>query len=101
VRFGQWDALKLYVRLNDPGLANGVVRLWVNDELKISYTDVDIRRNTSYGMNKLIISTYTTGDGGSNGVQWHDDFLLSTTDPGSSGGGATINMAPNPPILLQ
>ncbi|MEW8628960.1 MAG: polysaccharide lyase [Candidatus Thiodiazotropha sp.] len=103
VRFGQWDALKLYVRLNDPGLSNGVVRLWINDELKISYSDVNIRRNTNYGMNKLIISTYTTGDGGSNGVQWHDDFLLTTADPGSTGGGGgtTINLAPNPPILLQ
>jgi hypothetical protein len=102
VRFGQWDALKLQVRLNDPGLSNGIVKLWINDTLKVSYSNVDIRRNTSYGMNKLIISTYTTGDGGSDGAQWHDDFLLTTSNPGSTGDNETpIVYPPSPPTLLQ
>lgn len=77
VREGQWDKLKMHVTLNDPGYSNGIVRLWVNDVLKVEYTDVNIRQDTDFGMNKLIMSSYATDSSGSNGVQWHDDWILS------------------------
>ena len=84
VRFGEWDKLKLYTKLNTPGNSDGVVKLWVNNELKISYDDVNIRQNTLYGMNKLILSSYATDASGFNGVQYYDDWILSETDPAVS-----------------
>lgn len=81
VRFDEWDNLKLHAKLNDPGSANGEIRLWVNDVLKIEYTDVDIRESTSYNMNKLILSTYATTSSGSDGTQWHDNVSLYDVDP--------------------
>ncbi len=90
VRLGQWDKLKVHVRLNTPGASNGTLRLWVNDTLKLEYNDVNIRFNTAMGMNKLILSTYATPPSPTNGMQWHDDFTLATSDPD---GGST----PPPP----
>lgn len=92
VRFGQWDKLKLHVRLNTPGASDGVLQLWVNDVLKADHRDVNIRFNTAYGMNKLILSTYATPSSPSNGVQWHDSVRLQLTDP--DGGGPTPPSAP-------
>jgi hypothetical protein len=92
VRFNQWDKLKLHVRLNTPGQANGVIQLWVNDVLKADHRDVNIRFDTAYGMNKLILSTYATPASPSNGMQWHDTVRLQLTDP--DGGGPTAPAAP-------
>jgi hypothetical protein len=80
VRYGQWDKIKLHVRLNTPGSSNGTIRLWVNDVLKLDYANRDIRQNATYGMNKLILSSYTTNQSGSNGVQWMDSWALATSD---------------------
>ncbi|MBM9605736.1 polysaccharide lyase [Desulfopila inferna] len=77
----RWDKLKLFVRLNTPGASDGIVRLWVNDTLKIDYNNVDIRQRSNYGMNKLILSSYATDSSGSNGRQWYDDLILAQTNP--------------------
>jgi hypothetical protein len=89
-RLDQWDKIKLHVRLNRPGESDGVVRLWINDELKVDRHDVDIRQNTSYGINKLNLSSYSTQAGVSAGNQWWDSFVLSQTDP-------DLGIAPMPP----
>lgn len=80
-RLGQWDKIKLRVRLNTPGVADGVVQMWVNDELKISHESVNIRESTAYGINKLNLSSYSTQAGQSAGFQWWDSFVLATQDP--------------------
>jgi hypothetical protein len=87
VRYNEWDKLKVFVRLNTPGSSNGIVRMWVNDQLRLEHTDVNIRYNTNYGVNKFIVGGYATPTSPSNGVQWFDDVRIGTTDP--DGGGAT------------
>ena len=69
-----WVKLKLYVRLNTAGNSDGALKLWVDDELKADYTNVNIRENTSLGMNKLIMSSYANPSSGSAGVQYYDDW---------------------------
>lgn len=81
VRFDQWDKLKLYVRLNTPGQANGIVKLWVNNQLKLDRNNVNIRQGTSLGLNKLIIGSYSNPAHNGPGVQWIDEVRLSATDP--------------------
>ena len=81
VRFDVWEKLKLYVKLNTPGNADGILKLWVNDVLKVSYTNVNITENTGYGLNKLILSSYAVDASGSNGFQYFDDWRLSVDDP--------------------
>jgi hypothetical protein len=95
VRFGQWDKLKLYVKLNTPGQANGIVKMWVNDVLKSDHNNINIRFNSSMGMNKLILSSATTQLNGGTGGQWWDNFKLQTTDPDAGA------VAPNPPSNVR
>jgi hypothetical protein len=84
VRMNQWDRLKVYVRLNTPGRADGVARLWVNGTLVLDHTNVNVRFNTNYGFNKLNLSTRATQASASGGAQWHDSFTLSESDPNGS-----------------
>jgi hypothetical protein len=91
---GRWDKLKLYVRLNEPGHLNGIVRLWINDQLKVQYENVNIREATSYGMGKLNFGSYSNPPATSDGVQWWDSFTLSITDPDQSA-------VPMPPTNVQ
>jgi hypothetical protein len=81
VRRGQWDKIKLYVRQNTPGQSDGAVRLWVNDELKVDYDGLNLREHTSFGMNRLIMSSYTGDATGGDGYLYHDEWTLSHTDP--------------------
>lgn len=80
-RLGQWDKIKLHVRLNRPDQSDGIVQLWINDELKVDRNDINIREGTTYGINKLNLSSYSTQSGASAGTQWWDEFSLSATDP--------------------
>jgi Polysaccharide lyase len=86
VRFDQWDKLKLYAKLNTPGVSDGVVKLWVNDELKLVHEDVNIRQNTDFGIGKLILSSYVMDTTVVNGYQYYDDWIVSLTDPDPDGG---------------
>ena len=84
VRLGQWDKLKLYVRLNTPNQSDGIARLWINDVLKLEYTNLNIRAGTSYGINKFIMGSLATQVSPSDGVQWYDQVTVSSTDPDGS-----------------
>lgn len=96
VRLGQWDKLKLHVKLNTPGQSNGVIQLWVNNVLKIDYNNVNIRESTTYGVNKLIFGSYATRESPSAGVQWWDTIKVSATDPDG-----TTAVLPNPPTNVR
>ncbi len=40
VGLGEWVKLEVYVRINDPGTSNGIVRFWINDVLVTEYTNI-------------------------------------------------------------
>lgn len=92
VRFGQWDKFKLFVKPNTPGVANGIVRLWINGELKVDRSNVAVREDTNYMPNKMILSNYCP-DSTTSGAQRWDNFYLGETDPAAS------TVRPNPPVL--
>ena len=96
VRYGQWDKITLRVKLNTPGRADGIIQLWVNGELKLSHSNRNIRHGDDFGLNKLILSSYTTGQNGGNGVQWWDNWLLQETDPRPA---EPDRNPPSPPVL--
>lgn len=92
---GSWDKIKLYCRLNTPNLADGVIKMWINDELKIDQTNLNIRENTSFGFGKYLLSSYTRNSSLQDGYQYYDNWTLSEEDPdlGSNGG----SPPPSPP----
>lgn len=92
VRMGEWDQLKLYIKPNAVGASDGIVRFWVNGQLKAEYTNIALREDTSYMPNKLLMVNYVT-DTTTSGTQRWDNFYLGETDPGD-----TV-VRPNPPVL--
>jgi hypothetical protein len=92
IRFGQWDRLKVQMHPNTPGAADGVLRLWVNGELTMEYTDLYMREDSNFNPNVLIMSNYTEAGG----TQWWDDFKLGETDPDLG----VSDPAPGAPLLL-
>jgi len=91
IRRGQWDKLKLYIKPNTLGRADGVVRFWVNGELKAEYTNVAVREDVAVNPNKLIMSNYVTQTTASGTQRW-DNFRLAETDQDEA-------VRPNPPVL--
>jgi polysaccharide lyase-like protein len=76
-----WDRLKVYVRLNTPGVSDGAVRMWVNGDLKLDHQNLDIRETTDYGIGRFILSSYATQSSPVDGFQWADNVVLSEVDP--------------------
>ena len=97
VSFGQWDKLKLRAKLNTPGNSDGVIQLWINDTLKLSYTNLNIRENTQDTFGKMILSSNSNESSGSNSYQWYDDWSIS----GTGEGGGPIDSAPAAPTGLK
>jgi hypothetical protein len=91
-RLGEWDRLKLFIKPNTRGAADGVVRFWVNGVLKAEYTNVAVREDTMYMPNKLLMVNYAP-DTTTVGVQRWDNFYLGETDPDSN------VVRPMPPVL--
>lgn len=82
VNLGSWDNIKLHVAVNTAGNSDGTVQLWVNDVLKVDYSNVNINESTGYMPNKLILSSYATDSSGSDGDQYWDNWTLTDSDPG-------------------
>ncbi len=89
--FGQWDVLRLEVKLDTNGSAtsgrlgvgfgNGVIRLWRNNQLIIEYTNVNIvRGNPNVGMGRVFVTAGPSGawSGTSTTMYW-DAFEVATT----------------------
>jgi hypothetical protein len=89
-RLGEWDRLKLFIKPNTRGAADGIVRLWVNGVLKAERTNVALREDTDYMPNKLLMVNYVT-DTTTAGTQRWDNFYLGESDPDAG-------VRPMPPV---
>jgi len=88
---GQWDNLRMFIKLNTSGQRNGIIKFWVNDQLIIDISDAYMREATSYNPNKLILSNYVTATD-LTGFQYWDNFYLAEEAP-------TAVIRPKPPII--
>lgn len=79
---GAWDRIKIYIKPNTRGNADGIVRLWVNGVLKSERTNVPVREDTDFLPNKLLMVNYVT-DTTTAGTQRWDNFYLGESDPGT------------------
>jgi hypothetical protein len=103
IQAGRWYTIEIRRRLNDAGVDNGILQMWIDGTLLINYSNVRFRvpwngtygANFNYGTNLVMISEY----GPSNRDQsvYYDDFKLSTTYIGA--GGAVP--APRPPTNVR
>ena len=58
---GKWTKLKQYIKLNTPGKNNGVLRVWVNDQMKVNYAKVKFRITSNVTINRFVIHPFFGG----------------------------------------
>ncbi len=100
---GQWNQVEMYNKLNTPGKNDGIMRGWLNGKLAINITDNgDYRQigEEDINLNMIYLSTFF---GGSDETfqptqdleAYFDDFIVSTTRIGNTGGnGGDTNLPP-------
>jgi len=86
----QWYCIETHLKMNTPGVANGVIELWVDGVQTMSYTGRTFRGpsvSNPNGNSSLTtfgaIRMYRQGGVGS---MWYDNFAVGSTRIGCSGG---------------
>lgn len=85
LRKGEWEHIEIYYKLNTPGSANGVMKGWLNGELKGQKTNVEFRGSgeSNIKINQFFFSSFFGGNESyapsSPQYAWFDDFRVSPT----------------------
>ncbi|MEM9460578.1 MAG: hypothetical protein AAGF11_40795 [Myxococcota bacterium] len=76
---GQWHCIEGHLALNDPGLANGVLEFWIDEQWQAGSSDLDLRgRWTDYAINALVIDNHWPGGAPAPLYRWIDDIVISS-----------------------
>jgi hypothetical protein len=76
---GQWHCVEGHMVLNAPGLADGTLEFWIDEELQASRSDLDLRGSwTEYAINALVIENLWPGGAPVPLRRWIDDVVIST-----------------------
>lgn len=90
----EWVALEVEIKLNTQGAADGLYRLWANDQLLIERLNVDLRGNTSDTINEVFLDCYWNGGASADNLKrYFDNFVISTQKIGLLG-----TSPPSPPL---
>lgn len=98
-RADTWYCIEAHVRLNDPGLSNGVQEFWINGNLEARRTDLNfVDSYTDYGINAIFIENYWNSGSIKEQERYFDNFVVSTERIGCLCGHATaVSEAESPP----
>lgn len=58
---GTWYTIRQFVKLNSPGNADGVIKVWVNDQLGLTRSNLRFRTTSSLQIDRLFFSTFFGG----------------------------------------
>lgn len=84
----QWVCLEMYMKLNTPGVADGEMAFWVDDQLGIATNGIRWRDIPELGLNKAFLQHYIeVGDTDVSNRVWFDDVVVSTERIGCAGVG--------------
>lgn len=64
-RRGIWERITLLVSLNDVGINNGVIKVWLNDKKVIEVDDLLFRASSNLKINGVLFSTFYGGNNAS------------------------------------
>jgi hypothetical protein len=74
-----WVCIEVHVRLNDPGLSNGVQEFWINGHLEAQRTDLNfVGSYTTYGINAIFLENYWNAGSPKEQERYFDSFVVST-----------------------
>jgi hypothetical protein len=74
-----WFCIEAHLKLNDPGLANGIEEFWINDQLEARRTDQNhVGIYTEYGLNQVAFDHYWNGGSPQYNELYRDNIVSST-----------------------
>lgn len=96
-----WLCIEAHIKLNDPGLANGIEEFWLDGQLEARLENQNHVENfTEYGLNQLVFDNYWNGGSPQVNVLYRDNMVVSTQRIGCRDSQPPANNRPNPPVLL-
>ena len=101
IQSGVWYEIIQRVKMNDPGVRNGVLQIWLDGNLVLDQQDVLWRTDDSFAIDQVYFSTFFGGNEdwrtSKDEVAYFDDFLISTAEIQSDvdNGGGPIDDGPD------
>ncbi len=93
----QWNLYEVEIKLNSPGNTDGLYRMWINNQLMVERTNVDLRGNTSDKINEVMLDAYWNTGASATLERFFDNFVISTERIGS----ITSENPPMPPSNIR
>ncbi len=78
---GRWICVESRVRINSPGLKDGLAALWVDGVLDTIRTNLDFRgtyTGPGSSVNAILLEAYWNNGSPTPQYRWYDDFVVST-----------------------
>lgn len=72
---GRWYTIKQYIEMNDPGIRNGKIRVWIDGKQVLDYKYARFRSTESLGINLFYFSTFF-GGGTSEWAPTKDEYIF-------------------------
>jgi len=114
---GVWYEVIQRVKMNDPGVRNGVLQIWLDGNLVLDQQDILWRTENTFAIDQVYFSTFFGGNEdwrtSKDEVMYYDDFLISTAaiesnvdgdagnDDGDVDDGGTDNTAVKEPLFIK
>ncbi|MCI0527740.1 MAG: hypothetical protein L0Y56_09895 [Nitrospira sp.] len=94
---GKWYCIEAHVKLNTPGLSDGIFEFWIDGNLEANRTDLNwVNTWQNYGINAVFFENYWNAGAPSVMVRYFDNIVISTQRIG-----CLDATSPNPPTGLQ
>ena len=75
-----WHCVEAHVRLNDPGIQNGIMEFWIDGSLEAGSYNLDfVRSYTEYGINAIFFENYWNSGSPQNQKRYFDNIVVSTS----------------------
>lgn len=75
---GRWNCVEAHVKLNDPGHANGVFELWINNTLDAQKSSLNwVGRFGDYGINAVFLENYWNAGAVAPEERYLDNFVIA------------------------
>jgi hypothetical protein len=85
-RTGRWQCIEARMRLNDPGRANGVFELWIDDALEARKGGLAwVGQYDDFGINAVFLENYWNDGSPAEQERHFDNFVVSTQRIGCGG----------------
>lgn len=74
-----WFCIEMHVRLNDPGLANGIQEFWIDGQLEARKTGLNfVKSYQDYAINAIFLENYWNSGSPVAQQRYMDSFVVST-----------------------